>query len=140
LYYTVETLERRKLSIKIQVISLVVFSLLALGVCAGYFATSKSSQALIEKSYMALHAARDTKTEQINNFFAEGWRYRSFSKIKKYHRFRSRTFHGSYLAMGVKEEDPFPVNDPIIKEKINSYEEFFQHYLNRRQHPLGAYE
>jgi methyl-accepting chemotaxis protein len=108
LYYTVETLERRKLSIKIQVISLVVFSLLALGVCAGYFATSKSSQALIEKSYMALHAARDTKTEQINNFFAQRiGDIEVLAKSKNTIDFVQELFMESYLAMGVKEEDPF---------------------------------
>ena len=122
----------KQLSIKIQVISLVVFSLLALGVCAGYFATSKSSQALIEKSYMALNAARDTKTEQINNFFAERvGDIEVLAKSKNTIDFVQELFMESYLAMGVKEEDPFPVNDPIIKEKINSYEEFFQHYLKK---------
>jgi hypothetical protein len=57
---------------------------------------------------MALHAARDTKTEQINNFFAQRiGDIEVLAKSKNTIDFVQELFMESYLAMGVKEEDPF---------------------------------
>lgn len=118
----------KKLSIKVQITFLILFSLIVLGVITGYLGIKKSSDALIKTSYMALQAARDTKTAQINNFFNE--RVGDINVLAKSENIKNlvRDLIEVHEQLKVQAGENYPVGHKFAKEKIAPHEEYFQNY------------
>lgn len=60
-----------KLTIKAKIVSISVIGLVLLALIVGIVSVTGSTNALMTKSYDSLTSARDGKSEQIQNFFAE---------------------------------------------------------------------
>ena len=120
----------KRLSIKKQVIALILIALIALGVVIGFISTSKSTDALISQSYMALRAARDIKSSQISNFFNE--RIADINVLVQSTDTKNLTqtlLTEGYDLLLTGENDTFPIQDSTIQETYKEYEPFFQDYL-----------
>jgi methyl-accepting chemotaxis protein len=116
----------KNLSIKVQVLSLILISLLILGVLTSYSSVSKSKEALVESNFSKLKTVRDLKKSQIEDFFLT-----NIATLKVL----ANSNNVGYLAddlfrleekMDVTPNKSFPINDPLVKETIEPYEKFFK--------------
>ena len=60
-----------KMTIKAKIVSVTIIGLLLLSGILGIVAVTQATSSLVSKSYDGLTAVRDSKAEQIQNFFAE---------------------------------------------------------------------
>jgi len=118
-----------KLSIKAKVIALLFLSLFILSVSVGIIAIDKSKEALLEKSYDTLTAARDMKKVQINNFFKE--RIGDINVLAKSKDLQEviQKLKNIRDMISVDATKEYPVDNPLVKEQIAPHENFFQSYL-----------
>ena len=117
-----------KFSIKVKVVALLIGAMLFMTVISVYKVSTQSKEVLLDMSYKSLTSFRQIKKTQIENFF-----HSMTSDIKTLSK-------GENIAELVKDliyvhdelhvsaNDPYPVNDPLAKEKIVKHEEFFQEY------------
>ncbi len=119
----------RKLSIKLKVIILVVFSLSLLAVVVTTTSVNKAKNGLIEQNYAMLTAARDSKSNQITNFFNEragdikvlSKSYDVITFIKELKEVKSQ--------IDTNPNGDFPVSNTIFKKVTAEHEDYFQTYL-----------
>lgn len=118
-----------KLSIKFQIISLLIFSLLFLAVSISYTSISKTTEALINQSYNSLTSVRDIKKDRIESFFKE--RVEDIQVLA-----RSENLFGIindlkqvHDELNVESHDSFPVTDPKVQDITAMHESFFQGYI-----------
>jgi len=118
----------KNISIKMQVLGLVIVSLIALSAVLTLTSISESKEALMKKSYDGLTSARDSKTEQIQNFFSE--RIGDINVMAKSKDIKELVEDLIYVheKLEVKGHDNYPVSNPLAKEKTKPHEEFFQGY------------
>ncbi len=118
----------KNISIKTQTLALVIISLIILTVILTLTAVSESKEALMKKSYDGLTSARDSKSEQIQNFFSE--RIGDINVIAKSKDVKDLVEDLIYVheELQVKGHENYPVNNPLAKEKTQPHEEFFQSY------------
>lgn len=119
----------KTLSLKMQIIVLIVSALLILALSVAYTAISQSTDALMAQSYNSLTSVRDMKKNQLQNFFAEREAdIKVLSRSEDLHEMVDDLFH-VHDELQVKGHEPYPVNNPLAKEKILPHEEFFQGYM-----------
>jgi len=118
----------KNISIKIQVLGLVIISLIALSTILTFVSISESKEALMKKSYDGLTSARDSKANQIQNFFSE--RIGDINVIAKSKNVKDLVEDLIYVhkELKVKGNEDYPVTNPLAKEKTQPHEEFFQSY------------
>ncbi len=118
-----------RLSIKIQVVLLVIVSLMVLGAITTSISVSKSKDALVKKSYDTLTTVRDMKKNQIQSFFHE--RIGDVKVLSRSEDIANLAEDLIYVhdTLGVGDSSPYPVEDPLAKEKTAPHEEFFQGYM-----------
>jgi len=118
-----------KLSIKTQIILLMILSLTLLTAITTYISSSKSKNALINNSYANITTARDMKKNQIENFFKNCMR--DIDVLANSENLQNITWDllSVYNNLEVKENDPFPINDSSAKEERLPHEVYFQKYL-----------
>ncbi|WP_310441244.1 methyl-accepting chemotaxis protein [Sulfurimonas sp.] len=119
----------KKFSIKIQILLLTTLSLTLLAMITTYIASSKSKNALIANSYSQLTTVRDVKKNQIENFFKNC--VVDIDVLANSNNLQNITWDllTVYNDLEVKENEPFPVNDPSAKEQRLPHEVYFQKYL-----------
>ena len=118
----------KNISIKVQIIGLVVISLIVLSTILTFTSVNLSKEALMKKSYDGLTSARDSKAEQIQNFFNERiGDINVMAKSKNVKELVEDLIHIREV-LEVKESDLFPVTDFLTKEKTAIHEDFFQNY------------
>jgi len=115
-------------SIKTHIVGLVVVSLAVLSISLTITSVNKSREALMQQSYDSLTSARDSKANQIQNFFAE-----RIGDINVMVESRdAKAFIADLITLeeeiAVKENDKFPVRNPLVQEATEKYEAFFQNY------------
>jgi methyl-accepting chemotaxis protein len=118
----------KNLSIKIQVLGLIIISLVTLSAILSFVSVKESKQALLEKSYDSLTSARDSKSNQISNFFSE--RIGDINVMSKSKDVKElvEDLIDVHNELGVKGDENYPVQHPLVKEKITLHEDFFQNY------------
>ena len=118
----------KNISIKTQVLGLVVISLITLSTILAYASINESKNALIKNSYDGLTSARDSKANQIQNFFAE--RVGDINIIAKSTNVRELIADLIYAhnELNLQGHEKYPVNNPLVKEKTAQHEDFFQSY------------
>ncbi len=119
----------KKMSIKIQVILLMVVSLVLLALISTYISSSKSKEALLKANDSRLSMGRDLKKGQIQNFFNE-----RIGDVKVLSRSENLEVLVKDLAVlgeqiGVGATDNFPIDNALVKEKTKIHENFFQGYM-----------
>ena len=118
----------KNISIKVQVLAATMVALTILSIMLTYFSVSKSQDALIHKSYEGLTSARDSKAEQIQNFFSERiGDINVLAESKNIHELVKDLIH-VHETLAVQGDAKYPVTHPLAVEKIESHEKFFQSY------------
>jgi len=118
----------KNISIKMQVLGLIIVSLIALSVVLTIAAVSESKSALIQKSYDTLTSVRDSKANQIQNFFAERvGDINVLSESEDVHNI-AHDLIALYDEISINSNDRFPVENNLVKDKTQSHEPFFQKY------------
>lgn len=119
----------KNLSIKVQVLSLIIASLLILGIITSFSSVYQSREALMQSNFSKLKTVRDLKKSQIEDFFLTN--IATLNVI-------SNSNNVEYLAddlfrleekMDVTPNKDFPINDPLVKETIEPYERFFSSFV-----------
>jgi len=115
----------KNLSIKVQVLGLILMSLITLGVVTAISSVYKSKEALMSDSFSKLQTVRDLKKSQIESFFLQ-----NIATL----RVLSNSNNVEYLAddlyrleekMDLQSTKAFPIKDPLVEETIEPYEKFF---------------
>ena len=118
----------KNISIKIQIIALSIISLVILATILTVSAVGTSKDALMKKSYDGLTSARDSKSQQISNFFAE--RIGDINVIAESKNVQDLVndliLVHEELAVGATQK--YPVEHSLAKEKKEPHENFFQKY------------
>ena len=118
----------KNMSIKTQVLALIIISLIILSTILTLSSISESKDALMKKSYDGLTSARDSKAEQIQNFFGE--RIGDINVIadgKDTHDIVNDLID-VHDKLNVKSNKPYPVEHGLSKEATEPHEHFFQNY------------
>ncbi|MCF6309905.1 MAG: methyl-accepting chemotaxis protein [Sulfurimonas sp.] len=118
-----------KISIKIQVILLIVISLILLGLITTYVSVTKSKEALMDNSYARLTTVRDMKKNQIQNFFAE--RIGDIRVLADGEDLLQliHDINGFDHIINIDSNKPFPIDNPIVKKATAPHERYFQKYM-----------
>ncbi|MDO9266965.1 MAG: HAMP domain-containing protein, partial [Sulfurimonas sp.] len=119
----------KKISIKTQILLLTTISLTLLAIIATYISSSKSRDALMNNSYANLTTIRDMKKNQIEGLFKKC--VVDIDVLANSNNLQNITWDllSVYDDLEVKENEPFPVNDPSAKEQRLPHEVYFQKYL-----------
>ncbi len=117
-----------KMTIKAKIVSITILGLVLLAIILGSVTVMQSKSALIKKSYDTLTSARDSKAQQIQNFFAE--RIGDINVLAKSANVinLNKDLVEVHHKLKVKSNDKYPVNNPFAKEKTAIHEDFFQTY------------
>lgn len=119
----------KNMSIKIQVLSIIITSFLVLSIVNTYISVQESTDAIIEQKYDILTSARNSKSQQIKSFFID-----AITDIEVL----SNSEHIVDLLDSlseVEEEMPvsktadYPVQNPLVKSSTELHEKFFDQYV-----------
>jgi len=118
----------KNISIKKQVLGLLMTSLVLLSVILTLSSVSSSKDALMKMSYDKLQTVNSIKKKQIEQLvhfrLAD---LKVLSKTKDVKDFTNDLTAAS-KKLEVKSTDKFPVEDSLVKSVINKYDEFYQDY------------
>jgi len=117
------------MSIKLQVILLVAISLSLLAFTSSFISSSESKSALLANNYAQLTTMRDTKKNQIQNFFGE--RVGDIKVLARSEDLRDLVLDLIYVheKLEVKGTDAYPVKEQLAIDKTAEHEGFFQEYM-----------
>ena len=118
----------KNLSIKAQVLSLVIASLLILSTILTVSSINASKDALMKMSYDGLTSARDSKTNQIQNFFRERIGDINILAVNANVANLTNDLIYAHNELDVQATDTYPVTNPLIQEKTVLSDDFFQLY------------
>jgi methyl-accepting chemotaxis protein len=116
------------MTIKTKIVSVTIIGLVLLGGIVGTVSIIQSKNALMQKSYDNLTSSRDSKKEQITNFFAE--RIGDINVLAKSANVTmlNKDLVDVHHKLEVKASDNYPVEHSMAKEKTAPHEDFFQNY------------
>ena len=117
-----------KMTIKAKIVSVTIIGLFVLSGILGMVAVTQATSSLVSKSYDGLTSARDSKAEQIQNFFAE--RIGDINVLSNSADIHELTHDLNQLLddLNVKDNANYPVQNALVKEKTELHENFFQTY------------
>ncbi len=118
-----------KLSLKVQILSVMLLSIIAVSFTAQIVATTESTDVLMKTSFDRLKSSRDIKKHQIESFFNE-----RVGDIKVLARSKDiqaiiKDLDQVHTTLALTGEDKFPVANPLSIEMTKSHETFFQGYM-----------
>ena len=118
-----------KMKVKGKVLSITIGGLLLLGIVLGVEAVVSSKNELMKKNYDTLTSARETKKNQIERFFNDTIKDINVLSHSTDVKDIIRDLRTLHKKLQVTAESEFPVKNPLVKEKIQLYEEFFGNYV-----------
>ena len=118
-----------KISLKIQVVGIILLSIMSVSLITRKVATSESTDALMQMSYDRLMTSRDMKKHEIESFLKNSLHtIHSLSTSEDIHLLIDDLVH-VHNVLDVKASDRFPVAHTLAIEKTKPHEEFFQEYI-----------
>lgn len=119
----------KNISIKTQVLTLVIVSLVTLSLILTFVSVSASKDALMKKSFDNLTSARDSKAHQIQTFFTE--RVSDIQVLVHSENVEGlvNDLNGLDEKMSIDPKGAFPIDHPEVKQATAPHEEFFQKYI-----------
>ncbi len=121
-----------KISLKVQVLALVVGSLVLLASLIGYLSSQEITDTLVKNSYERLTSSRDIKKSQIEKYFEQK---KSDIELLRESLNTLDLFNGlRYVSSGLNVADngPFPVDRKEVKDMIKGSEAYFRHYMDSK--------
>ena len=116
-------------TIKTKIISLIIISLCLLTIVLTVFSVFKIKSSLLEKNYAVLTSTRDSKANQVENFFSE--RISDINVLSKSSNVEEIIYDldNAFELIDIEENGDFPVNEMVIKDATKPHEDFFQTYM-----------
>jgi methyl-accepting chemotaxis protein len=119
----------KNMTIKAKIIILLVLSLSLLTVILATFSVGKAKESLLAQNYSMLTAVRDSKANQISNFFDErigdiSVLSRSANIIELIDDLNNASFD-----IEINPNGKYPVSDERIKSATQKHENYFQNYI-----------
>jgi len=121
-----------KLSLKVQVLSLLIGSLVLLASLIGYVASTEITDTLIKNSFERLTSARDTKKSQIEKYFMQK---EADIEVLSESLNVLDLFNGLKYASGnltIEANGPFPVEHKDVKRMVKESEAYFNHHMKKK--------
>jgi methyl-accepting chemotaxis protein len=121
-----------KISLKVQVLSLVVGSLVLLASLIGYLSAQEITTALVKNSYERLTSSRDIKKSQIENYFKQKVADIEVlsGSLNTLDLFNGLKYVSSSL--NVAANGSFPVERKEVKDMVKGSEAYFRHYMDSK--------
>jgi methyl-accepting chemotaxis protein len=134
IYFYKERGYMKNISIKIQILALIIISLVVLSAILTFASVSESKGALVQNSYDNLESVRDSKSRQIQDFFNRT--VNDISVLSKSENVMDLVNDLIFVHehLEVQAEDNYPVEHETAKLKIAPHEAFFQEYAKRYQY------
>ncbi len=121
----------KTVSLRIQIMSLIIIALLTLGALVTYTSVSQSVQSLEDEKYHALTSVRNIKQHMIETFFEErGSDIDVLSKSKDI-QLLTKSLYLTGESVKVDKKGLFPVEHEIVKAATTPYENFLHHYIEK---------
>ncbi|WP_072679580.1 methyl-accepting chemotaxis protein [Arcobacter sp. LA11] len=119
----------KNVSIKVKVLAIALLGLFLLASVVGFISVNKASEALMKKSYGSLTSARDGKTEQIKNFFAD--KIASIDTLVKTKDAIELAYDMDSIEgmMNINADGKFPIEEQHVKNVTAPHEKFFNNYM-----------
>jgi methyl-accepting chemotaxis protein len=119
----------KNMTIKIKIIFLIIVSLSLLTIILTIFSVGQVKDSLLKKNYSILTSVRDSKSNQIKNFFSE--RIGDINVLSKSSNTKEIIYDldNAFKLVNIDENGNFPVNEIVIKDATNPHEDFFQTYM-----------
>jgi len=120
-----------KFSIRTQLITHILISLILLSFITSFISISKSKEALIQKNYAALNSARNMKKYFIENFFNE--KVKDINVLSQSKIIKDLVYNMNYIyeKLDIKQAKIFPTENELVKEKLLTNESFFQNFAKQ---------
>ena len=117
-----------RMTIKTKIVSVTIIGLLLLAGILGTLSVNQAKGSLVEKSYSGLTSARDSKAEQIQNFFSE--RIGDINVLAKSADVHELNHDLNLLHdnLNVSDNGNYPVHNKQVIAKTKLHEDFFQNY------------
>jgi methyl-accepting chemotaxis protein len=118
----------QNMTIKTKIVSITMVGLILLAGILGAISIISSKNVLMKKNYDTLTSVNKSKKTQIENFFAE--RIGDINVIVKSKDVRDLVNDLIYVhnKLHTQEDDKYPVNNQLVKDKTAPHEPFFQNY------------
>ena len=117
------------MSIKVKNLLILVIAMLLMAVISTYVVSSESKEVLLKDSYNSLVSTRDSKYNQIKNFFHE--RAEDIDILARTENIYSFVDELESLndKINIDAKGRYPIDNPLVKEVTQPYEDFFQRYV-----------
>ncbi len=119
----------KSLSIKSKILLISIIALLIMSISVGTISYIEAKSALVKKSYSSLTAARDSKAEQLNNFFKSSIIDISVLAHSQNVESLALALNGLDEQLGIDSKGSFPVKNELVISTTAPHEEYFQEYM-----------
>ena len=120
----------KNISIKIQLLVLIMLSTIILSVINTYISVKKSSDAIIKQKYEILASTRESKAQQIQQFFADSVTDIKVLSSSEHIADLLDSLSELYEEININDKASFPVKNPLVASSIAPYEKFFTQYVD----------
>jgi methyl-accepting chemotaxis protein len=119
------------ISIKAKNLGLLFVSMLLMVVVTTYIVSTESKKVMLDEHYASLVSARDSKTNQIENFFKE--RLDDIEVLAKNENVHNLTLDliNAYEELNISPTGRYPVDADVVKEHTAHEDEFFQFFAKK---------
>ncbi|WP_283949388.1 methyl-accepting chemotaxis protein [Sulfurimonas marina] len=119
----------KNLSVKMQIILLVLSSLITLALITTYISVNDSKSTLMKKSYDQLTMVRDIKKSRIETFFDRKIKdITLLASSEEIHNMVNDLIFVTEM-LDVEDKEKFPVQDPAVQRVIKESERYFLDYI-----------
>ena len=119
----------KKLSLKVQILTVMLLSIIAVSLTTQVVATSESTDVLMKTSYDRLKSSRDIKKKEMETLLngAIG----DIKVLSKSENVKNlmKDLNGLDALMNIDASSTFPVDNPLVKEYTVPHEDFLQNYM-----------
>lgn len=120
----------KNLSIKMQIILLVLSSLVTLALITTFISVNDSKSTLMQKSYDQLTMVRDIKKSRIETFFDKKIKdITLLASSEEIHNLINDLVFVTEM-LEIPDDGKYPVDDPAVQRTIKASEKYFHDYIN----------
>jgi methyl-accepting chemotaxis protein len=117
-------------SIKTKNLGLLFGSLLLMALVLVFFVSTESKRVLLEEHYESIISARDSKKNQIENYFHDVMVDANVLSHSENVHLVIRSLLEAEAKLGVEKDGKYPIENPLVKKIINPYEGYFKMYVD----------
>jgi methyl-accepting chemotaxis protein len=119
------------LNIKTKNLALLFIGMFLMSVVTTYIVSTESTNVLMKKSYNTLVSSRDSKIEQIQNFFEK--KIQDVEVLAKSDDVSLvlKNLIDAHNQLEVSSRDKFPINSALVKKYTKHADEFFNYYVKK---------